>query len=138
MQALMKTIKFEQVVPTVIKLIASFLNHPATACRELLFTILIWLYDNREELSELRTAQVFPFAVSFLLLRFASLVFQAQNKNITDEQRKFLVDLKRALLAGLEDEAESIRTKLFAFWDYEKRLPVRFVSLYLSLLRDAR
>ncbi|XP_033121520.1 DNA-dependent protein kinase catalytic subunit-like [Anneissia japonica] len=88
--------------------IVSFVSNPSAACREVMFDILMWIFDNYRDEAML----------------------------LTDEGAKEVLEMARiALLQGLTDEEPALRLVIRNFWSHETRLPADTVDRMVAILQ---
>ncbi|XP_072042849.1 DNA-dependent protein kinase catalytic subunit-like [Amphiura filiformis] len=86
--------------------VRSFIRHPSPACREVMYDILMWVYDNyRDE--------------------------EARQEEGADD---VLAIAKDTLLQGLSDEEPTHRLRVSNFWSHETRLPTGTLDRMVAML----
>ncbi|XP_068717854.1 DNA-dependent protein kinase catalytic subunit-like isoform X1 [Montipora capricornis] len=88
--------------------VTAFISHPSILCRELMYDILIWIYD------------VFRSDEMFRAEKGAA---------------EILTEAKNHLLEGLADDNRDLRLKLRNFWSDESRLPGTTLERLVEVLR---
>ncbi|KAL9956083.1 hypothetical protein ACROYT_G037506 [Oculina patagonica] len=88
--------------------VTAFVSHPSVLCRELMYDILIWIYDTFR----------------------ADEAFQAE-----EGAADILAVAKDHLLQGLADDNRDIKLKLRNFWSDETRLPGTTLERLVEVLR---
>jgi len=88
--------------------VTAFLSHPNSLCRELMYDILIWIYDTFR----------------------ADEVFRAE-----EGAADILAVAKDHLLQGLADDNRDLKLKLRNFWSDESRLPGTTLERLVEVLR---
>ncbi|KAG2458009.1 PRKDC kinase, partial [Polypterus senegalus] len=88
--------------------ITAFIQHPSPVCREKMYDILMWIYDNyRDEESQRDPISSEVFCLS-----------------------------KESLLQGLMDENQPLQLYVRNFWSHETRLPINTLERMLIIFRS--
>ncbi|XP_072167838.1 DNA-dependent protein kinase catalytic subunit-like [Diadema setosum] len=86
--------------------VRDFVSHPSSACRDVMYSVLMWIYDNfKEEASR-----------------------QEEGSN------EILEIAKETLLKGLSDQEDYLRLRVSNFWSHESRLPTATLDRLVSIL----
>uniref|UniRef100_A0A8D0GIE8 DNA-dependent protein kinase catalytic subunit n=1 Tax=Sphenodon punctatus TaxID=8508 RepID=A0A8D0GIE8_SPHPU len=104
MQPKLKPIELRELLPPV----TGFISHPSPVCRERMYDILMWIYDNYRD----------P---------------ESQADEASQEAFKLA---KEVLLQGLTDENSGLQLIVRNFWGDETRLPISTLDRMLALLNS--
>uniref|UniRef100_A0A4W3HU56 DNA-dependent protein kinase catalytic subunit n=1 Tax=Callorhinchus milii TaxID=7868 RepID=A0A4W3HU56_CALMI len=100
-------LKAEEVKVFLVPVIA-FISHPSPVCRERMYDILMWIYDNYRD---------------------------AESQSDPDSKAVF-VTTKDTLLQGLTDDNPALQLYVRNFWGHENRLPTGTHDRLMAILRS--
>uniref|UniRef100_A0A803VG36 DNA-dependent protein kinase catalytic subunit n=1 Tax=Ficedula albicollis TaxID=59894 RepID=A0A803VG36_FICAL len=98
----LKPLELKELLPGV----TGFISHPSGICRQRMYDILMWIYDN----------------------------YSDPESQADDDSREILQVTKEMLLQGLIDENAELQLIVRNFWSHETRLPTNTLDRMLSLL----
>uniref|UniRef100_A0A8U8BGC8 DNA-dependent protein kinase catalytic subunit n=1 Tax=Geospiza parvula TaxID=87175 RepID=A0A8U8BGC8_GEOPR len=98
----LKPLELKELLPGV----TGFISHPSVICRQRMYDILMWIYDN----------------------------YSDPESQADDDSREILKVAKEMLLQGLIDENAELQLIVRNFWSHETRLPTNTLDRMLSLL----
>ncbi|XP_071410665.1 DNA-dependent protein kinase catalytic subunit isoform X2 [Pithys albifrons albifrons] len=100
----LKPLELKDLLPGV----TGFISHPSVICRQRMYDILMWIYDN----------------------------YSDPESQADDDSQEILKVAKEVLLQGLTDENAELQLIVRNFWNDETRLPTNTVDRMLSLLNS--
>uniref|UniRef100_A0A8D2M7W0 DNA-dependent protein kinase catalytic subunit n=1 Tax=Zonotrichia albicollis TaxID=44394 RepID=A0A8D2M7W0_ZONAL len=98
----LKPLELKELLPGV----TGFISHPSVICRQRMYDILMWIYDN----------------------------YSDPESQADDDSWEILKVAKEILLQGLIDENAELQLIVRNFWSHETRLPTNTLDRMLSLL----
>uniref|UniRef100_A0A8C3TYH6 DNA-dependent protein kinase catalytic subunit n=1 Tax=Catharus ustulatus TaxID=91951 RepID=A0A8C3TYH6_CATUS len=98
----LKPLELKELLPGV----TGFISHPSVICRQRMYDILMWIYDN----------------------------YSDPESQADDDSQEILKVAKEMLLQGLIDENDELQLIVRNFWSHETRLPTNTLDRMLSLL----
>ncbi|XP_009101121.3 DNA-dependent protein kinase catalytic subunit isoform X1 [Serinus canaria] len=98
----LKPLELKELLPGV----TGFISHPSVMCRQRMYDILMWIYDN----------------------------YSDPESQADDDSQEILKVAKEVLLQGLIDENAELQLIVRNFWSHETRLPTNTLDRMLSLL----
>ncbi|KAI1243372.1 hypothetical protein IHE44_0000969 [Lamprotornis superbus] len=98
----LKPLELKELLPGV----TGFISHPSVICRQRMYDILMWIYDN----------------------------YSDPESQADDDSQEILRVAKEMLLQGLIDENAELQLIVRNFWSHETRLPTNTLDRMLSLL----
>ncbi|XP_039235694.1 DNA-dependent protein kinase catalytic subunit isoform X2 [Pipra filicauda] len=104
MLAKLKPLELKELLPGV----TGFISHPSVICRQRMYDILMWIYDN----------------------------YSDPESQADDDSKEILKVAKEMLLQGLIDENTELQLIVRNFWSEETRLPTNTLDRMLSLLNS--
>ncbi|KAJ7402013.1 hypothetical protein BTVI_90061 [Pitangus sulphuratus] len=104
MLAKLKPLELKELLPGV----TGFISHPSVICRQRMYDILMWIYDN----------------------------YSDPESQADDDSKEILKVAKEMLLQGLIDENAELQLIVRNFWSEETRLPTNTLDRMLSLLNS--
>nr|XP_054763504.1 DNA-dependent protein kinase catalytic subunit-like [Lytechinus pictus] len=87
--------------------VKGFVSHPSPTCRDAMYSILMWIYDNYRE----------------------------EDRRDGENADKALSIAKDTLLQGLSDQENYLRLRVSNFWSHETRLPKETLGRLIAMLR---
>ncbi|XP_063961376.1 DNA-dependent protein kinase catalytic subunit-like [Lytechinus pictus] len=87
--------------------VKGFVSHPSPTCRDAMYSILMWIYDNYRE----------------------------EDRRDGEDADKALSIAKDTLLQGLSDQENYLRLRVSNFWSHETRLPKETLGRLIAMLR---
>uniref|UniRef100_A0A8C3RFN2 DNA-dependent protein kinase catalytic subunit n=1 Tax=Cyanoderma ruficeps TaxID=181631 RepID=A0A8C3RFN2_9PASS len=100
----LKPLELKELLPGV----TGFISHPSVICRQRMYDILMWIYDN----------------------------YSDPESQADDASQEILKVAKEMLLQGLIDENAELQLIVRNFWSHETRLPTNTLDRLLSLLNS--
>uniref|UniRef100_A0A8C8B914 DNA-dependent protein kinase catalytic subunit n=1 Tax=Otus sunia TaxID=257818 RepID=A0A8C8B914_9STRI len=100
----LKPLELKELLPGV----TGFISHPSVICRQRMYDILMWIYDN----------------------------YSDPESQADDDSQEILKLAKEMLLQGLIDENAELQLIVRNFWSDETRLPTNILDRMLSLLNS--
>uniref|UniRef100_A0A8C3EIM9 DNA-dependent protein kinase catalytic subunit n=1 Tax=Corvus moneduloides TaxID=1196302 RepID=A0A8C3EIM9_CORMO len=98
----LKPLELKELLPGV----TGFISHPSVICRQRMYDILMWIYDN----------------------------YSDPESQTDEDSQEILKVAKEMLLQGLIDENAELQLIVRNFWSHETRLPTNTLDRMLSLL----
>ncbi|XP_062426360.1 DNA-dependent protein kinase catalytic subunit [Rhea pennata] len=98
----LKPLELKELLPGV----TGFISHPSVICRQRMYDILMWIYDN----------------------------YSDPESQTDDDSQEVLKLVKEILLQGLTDENAELQLIVRNFWSDETRLPANILDRMLTLL----
>ncbi|XP_030839871.1 DNA-dependent protein kinase catalytic subunit [Strongylocentrotus purpuratus] len=86
--------------------VKDFVSHPSPSCRDTMYSILMWIYDN----------------------------YRDEDKREGQDGDEALSIAKDTLLQGLSDQDNYLRLRVSNFWSHETRLPKETLERLISML----
>ncbi|KAK2522227.1 Prkdc [Columba guinea] len=100
----LKPLELKELLPAV----SGFISHPSVICRQRMYDILMWIYDN----------------------------YSDPESQADGDSQEILKLAKEILLQGLIDENAELQLIVRNFWSYETRLPANIPDRMLALLNS--